>query len=52
MRSTLSSEFCLSRIWRNEGTTSRYYYGIGQVQGDQLVAREFYLAMLAMDEHV
>ena len=27
-------------------------YGIGQVQGDQLVARECYLAMLAMDEHV
>ena len=26
-------------------------YGIGQVQGDQLVARECYLAMLAMDEH-
>ena len=28
------------------------YYGIRQVQGDQLVARECYLAMLAMDEHV
>ena len=27
-------------------------YGVGQVQGDQLVARECYLAMLAMDEHV
>ena len=27
-------------------------YGIGQVQGDQLAARECYLAMLAMDEHV
>ena len=27
-------------------------YGIGQVQGNQLVARECYLAMLAMDEHV
>ena len=27
-------------------------YGIGQVQGDQLVARECYLAMLAMAEHV
>ena len=25
-------------------------YRIGQVQGDQLVARECYLAMLAMDE--
>ena len=25
-------------------------YGIGQVQGDQLAARECYLAMLAMDE--
>ena len=27
-------------------------YEIGQVQGDQLAARECYLAMLAMDEHV
>ena len=27
-------------------------YGVGQVQGDQLAARECYLAMLAMDEHV
>ena len=27
-------------------------YGIGQVQGDQLAARECYLAMLAMDEHI
>ena len=27
-------------------------YDIGQVQGDQLAARECYLAMLAMDEHV
>ena len=27
-------------------------YGIGQVQGNQLVARECYLAMLAMDKHV
>ena len=27
-------------------------HGIGQVQGDQLVARECYLAMLAMDEQV
>lgn len=27
-------------------------YGIGQVQGHQLAAREYYLAMLAMDEHV
>ena len=26
--------------------------GVGQVQGDQLAARECYLAMLAMDEHV
>ena len=25
-------------------------YGVGQVQGDQLAARECYLAMLAMDE--
>ena len=25
-------------------------YGIGEVQGDQLAARECYLAMLAMDE--
>ena len=27
-------------------------YGIGQVQEDQLAARECYLALLAMDEHV
>ena len=27
-------------------------YGVGQVQGNQLIARECYLAMLAMDEHV
>jgi len=27
-------------------------YEVGQVQGDQLAARECYLAMLAMDEHV
>ena len=27
-------------------------YGIGQVKGDQLVARECYLAMLAIDEHM
>ena len=27
-------------------------YGIGQVQGDQLAARECYLAMLAMDKQV
>ena len=27
-------------------------YGIGQVQGDQLAARECYLAMLAMDEYM
>ena len=40
--------------------TSTYYlsvkfptdYGIGQVQGDQLAAKECYLAMLAMDKHV
>ena len=40
--------------------TSTYYlsvkfpidYGVGQVQGDQLTAKECYLAMLAMDEHV
>ena len=28
------------------------YYRIGQVQGDQLAARECYLVMLAIDEHV
>ena len=27
-------------------------YGIGQMQGDQLAARECYLAMLAMDKQV
>ena len=27
-------------------------YEVGQVQGDQLIARECHLAMLAMDEHV
>ena len=27
-------------------------YGIGQVQGDQLAARECYLAMLVMDEYM
>ena len=27
-------------------------YGIGEVQGDQLAARECYLAMLAMDEQM
>ena len=27
-------------------------YGIGQVQGDQLTAKECHLAMLAMGEHV
>ena len=27
-------------------------YGVGQVQGDQLVARECYLAMLSVDEHM
>ena len=27
-------------------------YGIGQAQGDQLVARECYLAMMALDEQV
>ena len=27
-------------------------YGVGQVQGDQLTARECNLAMLAMDKHV
>ena len=27
-------------------------YGVGQVQGDQLAAREYYLAMLVMDEQV
>ena len=27
-------------------------YGIGEVQGDQLAARECYLAMLAMNEQM
>ena len=44
--------------WR--ATTSTYHlsvkfpteYGTGEVQGDQLVARECYLAMLAMDEQM
>ena len=27
-------------------------YGVGEVQGDQLAARKYYLAMLAMDEQV
>ena len=27
-------------------------YGVGQVQGDQLAARECYLAMLSVDEHM
>ena len=27
-------------------------YGVRQVQEDQLAVREYYLAMLAMDEHV
>ena len=27
-------------------------HGVGQVQGDQLAARECYLAMLAMDEQI
>jgi len=27
-------------------------YGVGQVQGDQLATKEFYLAMLAIGEHV
>ena len=27
-------------------------YGVGQVQGDQLVARECYLAMLGMDKQI
>ena len=27
-------------------------YGVGQVQGDQLTARECYLAMLAVNEHM
>ena len=43
-----------------KAVTSTYYllvkfpteHGIGQVQGDQLVARECYLAMLAMDEQI
>ena len=26
-------------------------YGVGEVQGDQLAARECYIVMLAMDEH-
>ena len=44
--------------WR--ATTSTYHlsvkfpteYGTGEVQGDQLVARECYLAMLAMGEQM
>ena len=44
--------------WR--ATISIYYlsvklpteYGIGKMQGDQLAARECYLAMLAMDEQL
>ena len=44
--------------WR--AATSTYHlsikfptkYGIGEVQGDQLAARECYLAMLAMDEQM
>ena len=43
-----------------EAVTSTYHlfvkfptdYGIRQVQGDQLIVREYYLAMLAMDKHV
>ena len=43
-----------------KAVTSTYYlsvkfsteHGIGQVQGDQLAARECYLAMLAIDEQV
>ena len=43
-----------------KAVTSTYYlsvkfpteHGIGQVHGDQLAARECYLAMLAMDEQV
>ena len=50
-RSTLNS-------WK--AVTSTYHllvkfptkHGVGQVQGDQLAARECYLAMLAMDEQV
>ena len=50
-RSTLNS-------WK--AITSTYHllvkfpieYGVGQVQGDQLAARECYLTMLAMDEQV
>ena len=48
----------ISNSWK--AVTSIYHlsvkfpteYDIGQVQGDQLAARECYLAMLAMDEHV
>ncbi|XP_023886333.1 uncharacterized protein LOC111998468 [Quercus suber] len=44
--------------WR--AATSTFYlfvkfsmeYGIGEIQGDQLAARECYLAMLAMDEQM
>ena len=31
---------------------SQVPYGVGEIQGDQLAARECYLAMLAMDEQV
>ena len=27
-------------------------YGVGEVRGDQVVAREFYIAMLEMDDHL
>ena len=64
MKSAPSSELPPSGFWWNEGTANGYYFlisgsggiptehGVGQVQGDQLVARECYLAMLAMDEQV
>ena len=42
--------------WKAATSTSHLFvkfpteYGIGEVQGDQLAARECYLAMLSMDE--
>ena len=27
-------------------------YGVGEVRGDQVVARECYIAMLEMDDHL
>ena len=44
--------------WRAKTSTYHLFvkfpmkYGIGEVQGDQLAARECYLAMLAMNEQM